>query len=67
MEMISVSSSAISAIGYDPTSRRMKIRFQRGSTYDFCSVPQSVFDEFISSSSKGRYYDSRIRGKYQCY
>jgi len=67
MEMISVSSSAISAIGYDPTSRKMKIRFKQGKTYDFCRVPQSVFDNFRKSSSKGSYYDAHIKGRYQCY
>lgn len=67
MEMISVRSSAISAIGYDPSSQRMKIKFKQGRTYDFCRVPQDIFDGFISASSKGRYYESRIRGRYRCY
>lgn len=64
--MIPVSSSAISAIGYDPATMRMKIRFKDGGTYDFCSVPQRVFTTFLRASSKGTYYTDHIRDRYQC-
>ncbi len=67
MEMIRVNSSAIAAVGYDPPSQRMKIKFNQGKTYDFCRVPKSVFDGLLSASSKGSYYDSHIRNRYQCY
>ncbi len=66
MEMIRVRSSAISAIGYDPSSQRMKITFKQGSTYDYCHVPQNVFDSFLSASSKGGYYDGYYRVRYDC-
>ena len=66
MEMIRVSSSAIRAVGYDRDSQRMKITFQQGSTYTFCRVPEHVFNGFLSASSKGRYYDSYIKGRYCC-
>ena len=66
MNMIPVSSSAISAIGYDPSTMRMRIRFKEGGSYDFCRVPQSVFDAFLRSGSKGTYYTNHIRGRYQC-
>ncbi|CAG9256165.1 KTSC domain-containing protein [Paraburkholderia caribensis] len=66
MEMISVASQAVSAAGYDPMTRRMKIRFRTGRTYDFCRVPQFVFDAFMASPSKGRYFDAHIRDRYNC-
>lgn len=52
MDMVRVNSSAISAVGYDPTSRRMKITFTQGHTYDFCGVPQHVYDGLLRASSK---------------
>lgn len=64
--MISVSSSAIAAVGYDPDSQRMQIRFNNSGTYTFCRVPRYIFDGLLSASSKGRYYDQYIRGRYQC-
>ena len=66
MDMISVSSSAISAVGYDPTTMRMKVRFVQGDTYDFCRVPAHVFQGLLNARSKGSYYNDHIRDRYQC-
>lgn len=66
MDMIRVSSSAISAIGYDAATMRMKITFVQGHTYDFCMVPASVFNGLLHANSKGRYYNDHIRDRYQC-
>lgn len=67
MDMIAViSSSAIAAVGYDAATRQMKIRFVAGHTYDFCGVPQSVFDGLLHAASKGRYYNEHIKDRYPC-
>lgn len=66
MEMIRVSSSAISAVGYDPATMRMKIQFVQGHTYDFCRVPENVFNGLLHAWSKGTYYNDNIRDRYQC-
>jgi len=66
MEMIRVNSSAIQAIGYDLGTRKMKIRFEQGDTYDFCGVPLHVYEGLMRASSKGGYYNDHIRDKYQC-
>lgn len=64
--MIPVRSSAIAAVGYDPNTRRMQIRFTSGGTYTYCGVPQSVYDGLMSASSVGTYFDRVIRDRYQC-
>jgi hypothetical protein len=66
MEMIPVRSTAIRAVGYDQATQRMKIAFVEGHTYDFCRVPQHIFDGLLRAGSKGRYYDIHIRGRYHC-
>jgi hypothetical protein len=66
MEMINVHSSCMRAVGYDPTTRRMKITFTEGKTYDFCGVPEHIFNGLLSASSKGTYYNTHIRDRYQC-
>lgn len=66
MEMIRVSSSAIRAVGYDAVTRRMKIAFTEGHSYDFCGVPEYVFKGLLHAGSKGRYYNDQIRNRYQC-
>jgi hypothetical protein len=66
MNLIPVRSSAISAIGYDPLTHRMQIKFTQGHIYNFCGVPQFIFDGFLAAPSKGRYYDYHIKDKYHC-
>lgn len=66
MDMIRVTSSAISAIGYDSATMRMKIQFVQGHTYDFCGVPSHVFQRLRDAGSKGRYYNDHIGDRYQC-
>lgn len=66
MQMVHVRSSAISAVGYDPESRRMKITFTQGHTYDFCRVPQHVYDGLMRSNSKGTFYNDNIKDRYTC-
>jgi hypothetical protein len=64
--MIRVNSSAVRAIGYDKNTRRMKITFADGNTYDFCGVPIEVFEGLLNARSKGTYYNTHIRDRYQC-
>lgn len=66
MEMISVISSAISAIGYNKEAQQMRITFKQGHTYSFCRVPENVFLGLLNAGSKGRYYDDYIKDRYQC-
>lgn len=58
MKMIPVSSSAISAVGYDETTMQLYIKFSQWHTYTFCRVPKRIFDGLLAASSKG----SRIKG-----
>lgn len=59
MEMIRVNSSAINAVGYDQTTRQMRITFEQGDSYDFCGVPSLIYEGLMSASSRrelGRTY-----------
>lgn len=66
MQMISVRSSAISAVGYDPDRMQLDIRFKQGHTYTFCQVPQNIYEGLMSAPSKGSYYSSHINERYHC-
>jgi hypothetical protein len=61
-----VDSTAISAVGYDEASQRLRIVFIQGKAYDFCAVPQSVFKALVNAVSKGKFYNSTIKAKYPC-
>lgn len=66
MEMKKVNSSAIKAIGYDPITKRMKIDFIDSGIYEYCNVPQKLFNNFLSSSSKGKFFYEYISERYRC-
>ena len=60
-----VESSSVDAIGYDPETSRLYIRFiYSGRAYVYYGVDQSVFDELISADSKGRFVNREIMDAY---
>lgn len=63
MEMIPIVSSNIKSIGY--SANILRIEYTYGAIYDFLNVPQNIFDEFLKSESKGKFFHSQINKKYQ--
>ena len=37
-----------------------------GRQYTFCGVPRPVFDAWTTAVSPGRYFNLRVKGRYQC-
>lgn len=61
-EMVFVVSTTMEAVGYDPTTSELYIRFLRtGETYVYYGVPESSFRELMQSDSKGQYFNQNIR------
>ena len=63
MNMITVASSNISAIGYEGST--LYIRFHSGSVYEYYNVPSSVYNGLMSASSKGTYHSDFIKNRYR--
>ena len=59
-------SSAIKRAEYDPKSMRMTIWFPAGHSYDYCRVPEGVWNGLLNAPSKGRYFNTVIDGHYHC-
>ena len=64
IQMQPVSSSNIKAIGYDPSTLRLRVEFLNGSTYIYSGVPEAVWSDFSSAASVGSYFAKNIKGKY---
>ena len=62
--MTPVESSNIKAAGYHPATSTMRVQFNAGATWDYTGVPMSLFDEFMASHSKGRFFAIGIKGLY---
>jgi hypothetical protein len=58
-------SSNIAAAGYDGAAKCMDLMFLSGATHRYTGVPQETYDDFLAAESKGRFFGSEIRGKYQ--
>ncbi|MCC7316600.1 hypothetical protein RAS2_18630 [Phycisphaerae bacterium RAS2] len=65
-EMHLVDSTNIEAIGFDPSSQELHVRFLKsGETYVYYAVEEWVFQEFLQADSKGTYLNASIKGRYQ--
>lgn len=63
MNLTSVNSSAIRAVGYDGYT--LTVEFHTGRVYDHPGVPYQVYLELMNASSMGAYYNRHIRGRYR--
>ena len=66
-----VTSSQISSIGYDPTTRTLEIEFKSfkadhtGSVYQYADVPAEAHAALVGSPSIGSAFKSQIKGVYE--
>jgi hypothetical protein len=65
MQYHQVDSSMMSLIGYDEKTQTLHILFNNsGQMYEYYDVEKEVFEEFLESDSKGRYFLGVIRDVY---
>jgi KTSC domain len=57
-------SIAIANIEYDPIGERLIITFVTGRIYEYVDVPSEVAASFQSAFSKGTFFNSYIRDRY---
>jgi KTSC domain len=62
MHRIPVESSMIDSIGFEKNV--LEVRFCNGGLYQYLDVPESVLAQLMRASSKGRFFNQRIRGRY---
>ena len=65
MPMFSVTSTNIKEIGYDASSRTLRVKFENAS-YDYDSVPPELFKELLSAKSVGGFFFAKVKGKFGC-
>ena len=64
MRHISVSSSNLASVGYDPRTGTLQVAFRSGGLYDYYHVPNHVYQALMSASSHGKYHACYIKGRY---
>lgn len=58
-------SSTIEAIGYEPATQLLKIKFKSGGTYHFADVPAAEHQKLITAESVGKYFHKHIKGAFK--
>lgn len=57
-------SKAIAMFAYDLDSKHLVIHFKTGGVYVYQDVPRAIFDGFREAPSKGEFFQSRIRDRF---
>ena len=64
MNRQSVQSSNLVSVGYDAKSQILEIAFNNDRMYQYSGVDAETHERLMESQSKGRFFFSQIRGKY---
>jgi KTSC domain len=65
--MIAVTTSHLTAVGYDPTNQNLHVKISKNSrTYVYRGVPQEVYDSLMASppESMGQFFRDNIHPTY---
>lgn len=65
MQRITVDSSDIATVGYDPKQRLLEIEFNGGRVYQYQDVAPEVYKHFMQADSFGLYFNTHINNRYR--
>jgi hypothetical protein len=66
---VTVDSSSIARIGFDPSTATLAICFHNGAEYHYLSVPEHHFSAMAAAPSVGAYFHQQVRNAgfdYRC-
>lgn len=58
-------SGNIDYIGYDHIKHTLMVTFKRGKSYHYFDVPQSMWQRFLTSESKGKFLNANIKNIFE--
>ena len=64
MERQFIESSMIKSIGFDAKYSTLEIEFNSGEVWQYFDFPESLWYEFVSSDSKGKFFHREIKKQY---
>ena len=64
MNLVTVDSSMLYAVGYDPASQELHVVFRTGRIYAYDGVPAAVHDALLAAESKGQHMRANVIGRY---
>ena len=64
MRVATVESTALATVDYDEAQELLQLEFCSRAVYLYFGVPAAVYEALLDASSKGRYFNGTIRGRY---
>jgi hypothetical protein len=64
MNRVSVRSSSIQSVGYDPETRSLEVQFHSGGVYQYSGVPEAAYQTFVQAASTGSYSNEHIKDRF---
>ena len=64
MYLLTLDSTSLDRVGYDPALKVLLVVFRDRSSYHYLGVPDAVFENLRAAPSKGAYFNRAIRGAY---
>ena len=64
MERQFIKSSMIKSIGYDQNSSTLELEFNSGAVWQYFDFPESLWYDFESTESKGKFFHREIINQY---
>ena len=61
--MVTVTSSNIAALGYDPDTKTARVQFRGGREYEYPGVEEHEFEALRDADSIGRHFNTHWRGR----
>jgi KTSC domain len=64
MRVTAVESNTLATVSYDDARELLQLEFCSRAVYQYFSVPAAVHQSLLDGSSKGRYFNQAIRGRF---
>lgn len=65
MEMTTVVSSNVTAVGYDEDTQTLQVEFNNGTAYQYFDVPVTIFEGLVGAASVGQFLHLQVKGVYR--
>jgi hypothetical protein len=61
---VEVDSSNVAEVGHDVGTDTLVVLFHNSGMYAYDDVPRSTYDEMIAAESVGKFFNTRVKGKF---
>lgn len=61
MVRLSVKSTNVKSVGYDPETKTLEVEFRTGGVYQYPNVPPAMYADLLASDSIGRFVATVVR------